>query len=205
MGKSILVTVCLILFFACQATTSEQPEKEKTAKSKAVVEEKATVKGVDPPAADAITHSEAQAVDPTGKEGLNDAITCLARTIYWEARSSNAADMQAIANVVMNRLGHEGFPSTICGIVKQGQEQHTCQFSWWCDGKPDSAQEEEPYAAAKEMARKALNHELTDLTGGALYFHDNKSAPAPAWSKKYIRTATIAHHVFYKPIGGKAK
>ena len=30
--------------------------------------------------------------------------------------------MEAIANVVMNRLGHEGFPSTICEIVKQGQE-----------------------------------------------------------------------------------
>jgi spore germination cell wall hydrolase CwlJ-like protein len=29
----------------------------------------------------------------------------------------------------MNRLGHKGFPNTICGVVKQGHEQGACQFS----------------------------------------------------------------------------
>ena len=64
-----------------------------------------------------------QAVDPAGEAPLNDAITCLARTIYWEARSDGAAGMEAIAHVVMNRLGHEGFPNTICEVVRQGREQ----------------------------------------------------------------------------------
>jgi spore germination cell wall hydrolase CwlJ-like protein len=47
---------------------------------------------------------------------LDDAITCLARTIYWEARGEAIVDMEAIASVVMNRLGHEGFPTTICNV-----------------------------------------------------------------------------------------
>ena len=196
--------VCLAAFLvACHGSGSAQADKEERAKNKAAVEEKAAGKGSNAPAADAITKSEAQAVDPAGKEHLDDAITCLARTIYWEARSAGVADMEAIANVVMNRLGHEGFPSTICEIVKQGQKQRTCQFSWWCDGLPDTAQDEKSYAVAKEIARKALNRELVDVTRGALYFRGKGSSPA--WAKKYMRTATVGSHVFYKPRGGKAK
>ena len=53
---------------------------------------------------------------------MDDAITCLARTIYWEAKRKDGAQMEAIANVVMNRLGHKGFPNTICGVVDQGHD-----------------------------------------------------------------------------------
>jgi hypothetical protein len=34
-----------------------------------------------------ITPGEAQAVDPAGQAPLDDSITCLARTIYWEAKA----------------------------------------------------------------------------------------------------------------------
>ncbi len=63
--------------------------------------------------------------------------------------------MEAIANVVMNRLGHKGFPNTTCGVVKQGKEQGARQFSWWCDGRPDDAKVDEPCSHAKEIAPKA--------------------------------------------------
>ncbi len=197
----------LVFSLACVVVplkAEDQSEKEEKAKTKAATEEKASVQGTRAPAAkDAITKGEAQAVDPSGKEPLDDAITCLARTIYWEARNRSVADMEAIADVVMNRLGHEGFPGTVCGIVKEGKERGACQFSWWCDGRPDSVQEKESYAIAKEIARKALNRELKDTTGGALYFHDK--GVSPSWSKKYIRTTVIGDHVFYRPSGGKAK
>src|SRR6185295_9620445 len=105
------------------------------------------------PSAEVIKRPEAQALDPTGREPLGDALTCLARTVYWEARGDSEASMEAIANVVMNRLSHGGFPDTVCGVVKQGHEQGLCQFSWWCDGRSDSAFEEEPYKVSKEIAR----------------------------------------------------
>ena len=68
---------------------------------------------------------------------------------------------------------------------------------------PDDAEEEEPYSHAKEIARKALNRQLKDRTGGALYFHHRKVTPN--WSKEYIRTVEVGEHVFYKPAGGEAK
>ena len=134
---------------------------------------------------------------------MDDAITCLARTIYWEARGTGKTEMHAVANVVMNRLGHEGFPDTICAVVKQGREEKACQFSWWCDGLPDSAQEKKPYDAAKDIARKALNRQLSDLSGGALYFFSK--GVTPDWAKKYVRTASIGKFVFCNPPGEKAR
>jgi spore germination cell wall hydrolase CwlJ-like protein len=154
------------------------------------------------PAAEVIKRPEAQALDPAGREPLDDALTCLARTVYWEARGDSETSMEAIANVVMNRLGHDGFPDTVCSVVKQGHEQGQCQFSWWCDGRSDSAFEEDPYKISKEIARRALNLQLTDKTGGALYFHHRNVNPN--WAPQYLKTVEIGEFVFYKPSDGEA-
>ncbi|PWK45531.1 MULTISPECIES: cell wall hydrolase [unclassified Pseudomonas] len=204
-SKWIAVLLTAVLF-AGYVIADEQQQKKQVAEGKAqVLEQKAAEKGSDAPVpkSETITPSEVQAVDPAGKAPLDDAITCMARSIYWEAKGKDKIDMEAIANVVMNRLGHEGFPDTVCGVVKQGSETKSCQFSWWCDGKSDSVQEENQYGLAKEIARKALNKQLPDRTGGAMYFHDK--TVKPVWAKKYIKTASIGLFVFYKPHDGSAK
>ena len=198
---------CLALtLLAGPVAAGDQAQKQQAAENKAEVLEHKAAENSNPapvPKAEAITPSEVQAVDPAGSAPLDDAITCLARSIYWEAKGEDPADMEAVANVVMNRLGHEGFPDTVCKVVKQGSETGSCQFSWWCDGKSDSVQEEVPYAMAKEIARKALNKELPDRTQGALYFHDR--TVNPDWAKEYIRTVDIGLFRFYKPHGISAK
>ncbi|MBC3501962.1 cell wall hydrolase [Pseudomonas sp. SWRI59] len=172
--------------------------KAAVAEDKAEVLEEKVVEDASPPKkAETITPGEVKAVDPAGKSPLDDSITCLARTIYWEAKGADAKDMTAVASVVLNRLGHDGFPDTICGVVKQGVETKACQFSWWCDGRPDQVEEAQRYDIAKEIARKALNQQLKDPTGGALYFHDRNVHPQ--WAKAYRRTAETTHFLFYKP------
>ena len=201
------IATCLaITLLVGPAFASDQDQKQQVAKDKAQVLEQKAADNSSPapvPKSQAITQPEVQAVDPAGKAPMDDAITCLARSIYWEAKGKDSTDMEAVANVVMNRLGHEGFPDTVCAVVKQGSETKSCQFSWWCDGKPDSAQEEAPYAIAKEIARKALNKQLPDHTGGALYFHDR--TVKPDWADKYVKTAEIGLFRFYKPRDGDAK
>jgi len=205
--RQIWVVTCLAtIILAGQATAADQAQKAEAAENKAgVLEQKSAAKGnkTPPSPSEIITKTESQAVDPVGKEPLDDAITCLSRTIYWEAKREGAAGMEAIANVVMNRLGHKGFPNTICEVVRQGHERGACQFSWWCDGRSDDAEEDKPYTIAKEIARKALNRQLPDRTGGAMYFHQQKLTPG--WSEKYIKTVEIGEHVFYKPHSGAAK
>jgi spore germination cell wall hydrolase CwlJ-like protein len=185
---------------ADQAQKVEATERKAEALEKNVVTEGS--KAVPSPS-ETIKKIDAQAVDPVGEGPLDDAITCLSRTIYWEARGEGAAGMESVANVVMNRLGHEGFPNSICKVVMQGSEQGSCQFSWWCDGRSDDAKEDKSYTIAKEIARKALNRQLTDRTGGALYFLQRKATTN--WSKEYIKTVEIGEFVFYKPHGGTAK
>ncbi|MGL6244579.1 cell wall hydrolase [Pseudomonas sp.] len=201
-----IAAILAVTLLTGQAIADEQQQKKEIAEDKAqVLEHKAAEKGSDVPVpkSEAITQSEVQAVDPAGKSPLDDAITCMARSIYWEAKGKDTAEMEAVANVVMNRLGHEGFPDTVCAVVKQGSETKSCQFSWWCDGKSDSVQEETQYALAKEIARKALNKQLPDRTGGAMYFHDR--TVKPDWARAYTKTFETKMFRFYKPHDGSAK
>ncbi len=199
--RQIWIATCFaIIIFGCQVISTDEAQKAEDAKSKAeVLEQNAAPEGTKKPPSlsEIITKPEAQAVDPIGKGPLDDAITCLSRTIYWETKGEGAAGMEAVANVVMNRLGKEGFPNTICEVVMQGSEQGACQFSWWCDGRSDDVEEEKSYAIAKEIARKALNRQLTDRTGGALSFHHRKVSPG--WAAEYIMTNKVGEHIFYKP------
>lgn len=173
-------------------------QKAAVAEDKAQVLEEKVVDDAPPPKKqEKLTPTEVQAVDPAGQAPMDDSITCLARTLYWEAKGTDAQDMSAVASVVLNRLGHDGFPDTICGVVKQGVESKSCQFSWWCDGRPDQVEEPERYAMVKEIARKALNQQLPDSTGGALYFHGRNVKPA--WAKAYRKTGETKAFLFYKP------
>ena len=200
MRRLLIGLFLLTLFCAGSLSAADQTQKQQAAANKAeVLEQNVAIEGTKakPAPSAMITKPEVQAVDPSGAKALDDAITCLARTIYWEAGGEGEAGQEAIANVVMNRLGHEGFPETVCGVVTQGKEQGACQFSWWCDGRSDDAEEAKTYASAKEISRKALNRQLADRTKGGFYFHHRNSTPS--WSTKYIKTAEVGDHLFYKP------
>jgi spore germination cell wall hydrolase CwlJ-like protein len=196
--------VAIVVLAGCEPTEVDKSPAATEKKAEAL-EQNAAADGDNtaPSRSEIIGKPEAQSVDPDGRERLDDAITCLARTIYWEARGEKAASMEAVASVVMNRLGHEGFPNTVCAVVRHGNEQGACQFSWWCDGRSDQAKEDESYATAKEITRRALNLQLMDRTGGALYFHHRHVTPG--WSREYRKTAEIGEFVFYKPRGGDAR
>ena len=199
------IATCLaISLFSSHVSATDQEQKKAEDKAE-VLEQKAAEKSADVPVpkAEAITTSEVQAVDPAGKAPLDDAITCLARSIYWEAKGRKTNEMEAVASVVMNRLGHEGFPDTVCAVVKQGSEIKNCQFSWWCDGRSDQVKEDAEYALAKEIAGKALNRQLKDRSNGALYFHDRNVHPS--WARKFRKTAETKKFLFYKPAGGDAR
>jgi spore germination cell wall hydrolase CwlJ-like protein len=212
MNPNFFAVMLTLAGAAAQGCSADAPPPEAATKSAelkaSVLEKKAAepageAKRSSATAAELITPTEVQTVDPGGTGPLNDAITCLARTIYWEARGEGTAGMEAVTSVVMNRLSHEGFPKTVCEVVRQGQQQNACQFSWWCDGRSDDAKEDKSYAVAKEIARTALNRQLTDRTAGALYFHQR--TVAPSWSNQYIKTLEAGEFIFYKPPNGAAR
>jgi spore germination cell wall hydrolase CwlJ-like protein len=121
---------------------------------------------------------------------------CLALTIYWEARDEGRDGMVAVGWVVLNRRGSAKFPSTICQVVKQGGEDAPCQFSFWCDGKPDEPEEEKSWTLARAVATELLAAPPPDPTRGALLFH--RANIRPAWSRQHRETARIGHHIYYR-------
>ena len=73
---------------------------------------------------------------------------CLAQNIYFEAGNQPLAGKVAVAQVVLNRLEHSSYPSTVCGVIYDAKmfenwkgnmlpRRNQCQFSWFCDGKSD--------------------------------------------------------------------
>ena len=72
-------------------------------------------------------------------------ISCLALAIYFEARSEPIAGQLAVAQVILNRVVDERYPDTVCEVIMEGPThpsghpvRHKCQFSFWCDGKPEN-------------------------------------------------------------------
>ena len=202
--RAIAAWIAIAILTGCGSPAGDDAKKSPAA-NPAVTEKKARVleraatdeDRTTPTPSERIGRTEVQAVDPNGTERMDDAITCLARTIYWEARGESTASMEAVASVVMNRLRNDGFPKTVCAVVRQGDEQGDCQFSWWCDGRSDKAKEDASYAVAKEIARRALNQQLRDRTHGALYFHHRSMRPA--WASSFIKTADVGDFEFYRP------
>jgi spore germination cell wall hydrolase CwlJ-like protein len=187
----------LVLPVAAAAVVNQAPQADEVVR-KAEALEQAAAPGAEISApAEPLSEQEARVVDPQGSDPLEDPLTCLARSIYWEAKGVPGLDMESVANVVMNRLASEEFPNTICEVVKQGSEQSPCQFSWWCDGRPDEVAEGDAYEVAKKVARRALNQELPDHTNGALYFHDR--TVHPSWANAFLISAETEAFIFYRP------
>jgi spore germination cell wall hydrolase CwlJ-like protein len=143
-----------------------------------------------PPAlADAARHG---AIDP---DSLPPAVRCLGRTVYFEARGRTEKEMTAVAFVVRNRVEHPEFPDSTCAVVHEGGESAPCQFSWWCDGRPDVAHETAEFTKSVRIAEKVLSGQLTDPTGGANMFVSGRSMPR--WTRVAEARGTIGAFRFY--------
>ena len=69
------------------------------------------------------------------------ALLCLSANIYFEARSEKVDGQIAVAEVTLNRVRSDDYPDDVCSVVLQ-ENSEGCQFSWWCDGKPDVINDE---------------------------------------------------------------
>jgi|TARA_R100001224_G_scaffold35840_1_gene20320 N-acetylmuramoyl-L-alanine amidase len=133
-----------------------------------------------------------------------DEVECLALNIYHEARNQPTAGKLAVAQVTLNRVKHDRFPNTICGVVYQGYYlnnnpiKHKCQFSWWCDGKSDKPKEIESWNYALMLARHMHEgiFDNIDVVKDATHYH--AVYVKPYWTKEKKKVKVIADHIFYK-------
>ena len=122
---------------------------------------------------------------------------CLATAIYFEARGEPVRGQIAVAQVILNRVRSPMFPQTICGVVYQGQMHPGCQFSFTCDGQTDTPRNDDQWALAKSIAKKATAGELwLPEVGYSTYYHANYVSPR--WVGDMNKIDKIGRHIFYK-------
>jgi spore germination cell wall hydrolase CwlJ-like protein len=133
-----------------------------------------------------------------------DERNCLATAIYHEARGESEDGQWAVANVIINRAFSKKYPSTICGVVYQNADKgkFRCQFTFACDGRPDTGTERGAWKRALEIADTAYDdfrrgERLDILPSTAMYYHT--TAVSPDWSRSFKRVAAIGSHIFYSP------
>lgn len=123
-------------------------------------------------------------------------VECLTDNIYFEARGESIEGQQAVAHVTLNRVEHESFPDSICGVVHQKNRKGQPQFSWTVKGDL-SVNEPAAYENAMMVAIAAMTGMSPDPTKGATHFFDH-STVTPRWSRKMSTTAIIDGHTFKK-------
>lgn len=122
---------------------------------------------------------------------------CLARAIYFEARSESQLGQLAVAKVILNRTKSPDYPKTICGVVYQGSNRrNSCQFSFACDGLPDDVKQPAAWTNAKMVAKKAMDgtKSMQAMSTATNYHADYVK---PKWASSMKRLVKIGRHIFY--------
>lgn len=120
----------------------------------------------------------------SGSAAQDHDVALLAKVISAEARGEPYAGQVAVGAVILNRIEHPSFPSTLAGVVYQPGA-----FTCMVDGQID-----QPVA---ESARRAALEALggSDPSGGAIYyFNPNTATSAWIWSRPLIKV--IGKHRF---------
>jgi hypothetical protein len=137
---------------------------------------------------------------PVGGAARDRAVACLTAAIYYEAGREPRDGQEAVAQVVLNRVRHPGFPKSVCGVVYEGAGRATgCQFSFTCAGSTRRRPLPARWRAAEAVALAALDGHVAAEVGASTHYH--ALSVRPAWRTTLVQTARIGAHVFYRMPG----
>jgi spore germination cell wall hydrolase CwlJ-like protein len=130
-------------------------------------------------------------------------LDCLTQNIYFEARGESVIGQLAVGLVTLNRVKDRRWPNTICAVTKQANKDakgnvilNQCQFSWYCDGNPDTVPNSPAAQLARDIAFLLLTQDIKDFTKGSNYFH--ATYVKPAWRHHMEMTIAVGDHIFYR-------
>ena len=126
-------------------------------------------------------------------------IDVVARTVWAEARNQGPVGMQAVANVIANRVKHPRW----WGKGWAGVCQKRWQFSCWNPGDPNLElllkvdRRSATFRLASLIAKRAIEGRLEDVTDRADHYFNPKVAK-PNWAKGLKPVKVIRDHAFYR-------
>ena len=128
------------------------------------------------------------------------ALNCLASAVYYEAGNQDENGERAVAQVVLNRVRHPAFPSSVCGVVYEGSTKPTgCQFTFTCDGSLGRAPDIDGWRRAMQVAEDALSGSVYAPVGWATHYHADYVVPY--WAATMAKSTVVGAHLFYRWTG----
>lgn len=121
-------------------------------------------------------------------------LMCMAVAIFFEARAEPIVGMEAVANVIINRVEDSRYPDTVCDVVWEKY-----QFSFTHDGLTDDPeahtgyQDKIAWVTSQEVAKAALRGDLLGITST----HYHATNVLPYWTKHYSKDGQVGDHIFY--------
>lgn len=127
-------------------------------------------------------------------------LDCMAANIYFEASTQERVGKIGVAQVTMNRVRSPEFPNSVCEVVYQGpknkKNKRLCQFSWYCDGKPDIIRNKRVWRECVYVAKYVILGGVPDITYNSTHYHADYVQPW--WAKKMEKTVKLGDHIFYR-------
>lgn len=129
------------------------------------------------------------------------ALECLTSAIYYEAGQESSDGQRGVAQVILNRVRHPAFPSSVCGVVYEGSTRATgCQFTFTCDGSMTRRPVPALWNRAQAVAQEMLAGHVYAPAGHATHYHANYVVPY--WASSLVKTTVEGAHIFYRWAGG---
>ena len=129
---------------------------------------------------------------------MTPAVMCLATALFFEARSEGVDGMVAVAAVIVNRVEHSSYPSTVCGVVNQRK-----QFSYTHDGMSDNPLMYNTYhdTIAWEVSKEIANDTLDNGPTNPYVLMYHADYVTPYWVDSYTLSGKVGSHLFYATKG----
>jgi len=119
---------------------------------------------------------------------IDQALLCLAQTIYMESSVEQKEAQIGVGYVLMRRADFD--PKQVCYEMRKPY-----QFSWYGKVKPPEHKEINPYFL--DLAWRIMHKLEPDYSKGATNFHDNSISKPQSWFK-LKKTVQWSHMIFYK-------
>jgi spore germination cell wall hydrolase CwlJ-like protein len=159
--------------------------------------EEATKENADRPFVNRPDSPASRFVLKTDAEDRDRALNCLTQAVYYEAAGEGADGGRAVAQVVLNRMHHPGYPASVCGVVYQGADRaNGCQFTFTCDGSLLRVPVASLWARSRKIAEDALAGKVFGPIGHATHYHADYVLPY--WADSLDKTIQIGRHIFYR-------
>jgi spore germination cell wall hydrolase CwlJ-like protein len=129
----------------------------------------------------------------------DEAVKCLTTAIYYEAALEPREGQEAVAQVVLNRLRHPGYPKSVCGVVFQGADRPGCQFSFACDGSMAREPAAWAWRNSRDVAIRALNGFVMEDVGTATHYHTTWIRAG--WTPTLLKVRQVGSQIFFRPLG----